>query len=128
MRAALAILLLAVPALAADELADNLAGEWTFGASNTNAVAGHGRLTAAFSADGELTLLAWPGPSGPDQLLYFSSNDEDARTQPRMGAQEGMGSRLGLLVTTQSGTALTWLRDWPHDQGYTQPDAPVPVT
>ena len=49
--------------------------EHIFGASNTNAVAGHGGLTAGFSADGDLTLLSWPGPTFADQLAYLSSKD-----------------------------------------------------
>lgn len=109
---------------AADELRDNLVGEWTFGVSNTNAVAGHGRLTAAFAEDGELTVLAWPGPSGPSQVQYIGMNGEDARSLPHMGAQDGMGARIGLVVDGQ----LAWLRDFPHAQAYSQPDAPVPVT
>jgi hypothetical protein len=121
-------LALAPAARGADELNDNLLGELTLGISNTNAVAGHGRLTAGFSADGDLTVLSWPGPSFADQLLYFTSNDPDARALPRFGALDGMGSRIGLLVTTPSGVTLTWLRDWPAAQGYSQPDAAVPVT
>ncbi|MGZ6142106.1 MAG: hypothetical protein ACXWLM_02150, partial [Myxococcales bacterium] len=110
--------------LAADELRDNLVGEWTFGVSNTNAVAGHGRLTAAFAEDGELTVLAWPGPSGPSQVQYIGMNGEEARQLAHMGAADGMGARIGLIV---DGTLL-WLRDFPHTQTYSQPDAPVPVT
>src|SRR5512141_2025183 len=64
--------------------------EHMLGASNVNAVAGHGALTAGISADGDLTVLAWPGPSFADQLAYISSNDLDVRSQPHFGADAGM--------------------------------------
>lgn len=101
-----------------------------FGASNTNAVAGHGRLTAAFSADGDLTVLAWPSPSLYDQLCYISSNAADAKQQLHHGAHPGMGSFIGLWVTTAAGSSLTWLRDkaWTHTQRYRRSDGAVPVT
>jgi hypothetical protein len=104
--------------------------EHIFGASNTNAVAGHGGLTAGISVDGDLTVLSWPGPSFADQLQYLSSNDLDVRTKPHLGALDGMGSYVGLLVTTAQGTQLVWLRDaaFAHVQRYTQPDAPVVET
>jgi hypothetical protein len=105
--------------------------EHLLGASNTNAVAGHGGLTAGVSADGDLSVLSWPGPSFADQLNYVSSNDLAVRDLPHLGADDGMGSYLGLLVTTAAGTSLVWLRDasaFSHTQRYTQPDAPVPET
>lgn len=98
--------------------------EHIFGASNTNAALGHGALTAGVSADGDLTVLSWPSPSFADQLAYVASNDLDVRSRPRMGAAAGMGSFVGLLV----GTELVWLRDLPHTQRYTRPDAPVAET
>jgi hypothetical protein len=101
--------------------------EHMLGASNTNAVAGHGALTAGVSVDGDLTVLSWPGPSFADQLAYVSGNDLDVRSRPHLGADDGMGSYVGLLVTTAQGTSLVWLRDatFAHTQRYTQPDAPV---
>lgn len=104
--------------------------EHIFGASNTNAVAGHGGLTAGFSPDGDLTLLSWPGPSFADQIAYVAANDLDVRSQPHVGAKDGMGAYLGLLVTTARGAQLAWLRDpaFTHAQQYTQPDAPVVQT
>jgi hypothetical protein len=104
--------------------------EHLLGASNVNAVAGHGGLTAGISADGDLTVLAWPGPGYADHLAYVASNALDVRTKPHLGALDGMGSYLGLIVTTQGGAQLTWLRDapWQASQGYSKPDAPVPVT
>lgn len=104
--------------------------EHLFGASNTNAVAGHGALTAGISADGDLTVLSWPSPSYYDQLAYIASNDLDVRSEPHLGALDGMGSYVGLIVDDGSGPALTWLRatEWTHSQGYTKDDAPVPVT
>src|SRR5579859_8178882 len=85
--------------------------EHVFGASNVNAVAGHGGLTAGISVDGDLTVLSWPGPSFADQLLYLSSNDLDVRSKPHLGALDGMGSYVGLEVTTAAGHSLVWLRD-----------------
>jgi glycosyl hydrolase family 15 len=104
--------------------------EHTFGATNVNAVVGHGGLTAGISVDGDLTMISWPGPTFADQILYLSSNDLDARSEPHFGALDGMGSYVGLLVTTASGQTLVWLRDssFSHVQGYTQPDAPVVAT
>jgi hypothetical protein len=104
--------------------------EHIFGATNVNAVVGNGGLTAGVSVDGDLTMVAWPGPTFADQMLYLSSNDLDARSEPHFGALDGMGSYLGLLVTTSSGTQLVWLRDasFSHTQSYTTPDAPVVST
>jgi hypothetical protein len=112
---------LVVAALAAQPL-DYV--EKIFGATNVNAVAGHGGLTAGIAADGDLTVLSWPSPGFADQLAYLSSNDADARQRPHFGAPDGMGSYLGLLVAGR----VVWLRDLPHAQRYSQPDAPVPVT
>jgi len=104
--------------------------EHLFGASNTNAVAGHGGLTVGIGAEGDLSVLSWPSPSYYDQLAYISSNALDARSKPHMGALDGMGSYLGLLVESGSGPVLSFFRDaaWTVTQGYTRDDAPVPVT
>jgi hypothetical protein len=125
----LALALAAPSAMAAPPTSIDMM-EHVFGASNVNAVAGHGALTAGISADGDLTVLSWPGPSFADHLAYLSGNDLDVRERPHFGAHDGMGSYLGLLVTTASGTDLVWLRGprFSHTQRYTQPDAPVPET
>lgn len=104
--------------------------EHTFGVSNTNAVTGHGGLTAAFSKDGDLTVLAWPGPGDEDHLAYIGSNDVDAREKPYWGAEPGMGAFIGLRVTTAAGDELTWLREaaWSKSQGYTGGWSVVPWT
>ncbi len=104
--------------------------ERIFGVSNTNAVAGHGGLTAGIAQDGDLSLLSWPSPSYNDQLAYVASNAEGARALPHAGALDGMGSYIGFFITTAQGTTLSFLRDaaWTHAQRYTQADAPVPVT
>ncbi len=104
--------------------------EHIFGASNTNAVAGHGGLTAGISSDGDLSVLSWPGPSFADQLAYLSGNDLDVRSLPHLGAPDGMGSYVGLMLTAGQGPMLVWLRDpaFTHTQAYTQPDAPVVAT
>ena len=123
------LLLAAAPARAeAPTLTDMQ--EHIFGTSNIGAVAGHGGLTAGVSPDGDLTVLSFPGPSFADQLAFLGGNDLDVSTRPHGGAAEGMGSFLGLLVTTAQGTKLSWLRgaDFTSSQRYTQPDAPVPET
>ena len=105
--------------------------EHIFGASNTNAVSGHGGLTVGVSNDGDLSVLSWPGPTFADQLAYVSSNDLDVRDEPHLGALDGMGSYLGLLVTTTAGTKLVWLRDattFTHAQKYVGDDSVVPET
>jgi hypothetical protein len=87
------------------------AQENVFGATNINAVVGHGGLTAGISRDGDVTVLSWPSPSYNDQLAYRSSHALDARSQPRFGALEGAGLFLGLRCDlTGGGTKITWLR------------------
>jgi hypothetical protein len=103
---------------------DNI--EHIFGASNINAVAGHGRLTAGISREGDVSVLTWPTPSCCDQLLYLSSNALDVRTRPHFGALEGMGITLGLTT----GGATHWLHDgsWQITQKYFDDNSLVPVT
>ena len=87
MRVALFALLLAWPAAArADRRIDAI--EHIFGATNVNAICGHGRISVGVSADGDVTVLTWPSPSYSDQLGYVSSNAYDARSRPRLGASE----------------------------------------
>jgi MYXO-CTERM domain-containing protein len=104
--------------------------EHIFGASNVNAATGHGALTAGVSSEGDITVLAWPGPSYADQLAYVAGNDLDVRTQPHLGAKDGMGSFLGLRVATAAGTQLVWLRDpsFVHTQRFSAPTSVVPIT
>ncbi len=108
------------------------AQENVFGATNINAVTGHGRLTAGISRDGDLTVLSWPNPSYTDQLGYITSNALNARDLPRFGAPEGAGSFLGLSCTkTDSESLVTWLRDrtvWDISQDYGPTDGPNPHT
>lgn len=68
------------------------AQENVFGATNIHAVTGHGRIALGVSQDGDLTVLSGPSPSVNDQLTYLSSNDLEARSMPRFGAPEGLGS------------------------------------
>src|SRR5262249_51882881 len=99
MRPAAALLTVALassPARACPELpvspdAPN-AVELELGATNVNAALGNGRLTAAFSKCGELTVLKWPGPSYYNQLDYLTSNAPDARLQPHLGALDDQGA------------------------------------
>jgi hypothetical protein len=107
-------------------------GEHTFGATNINAVTGHGQLAEGVSADGDVTVLSWPSPSYADQLGYISSNAIDARSLPRFGAPEGAGLFLGLLIETDGGgREVSWLRDrsrWQIAQSYGDDDGPNIVT
>lgn len=96
--------------------------EHILGATNIHAISGAGTLTIGVSREGDLTVLTWPSPSYADQLNYVTSNDEDAREQPRFGASEGMGAFGGLVYTTEEGGELrvSWFRDddWSHEIGY----------
>jgi hypothetical protein len=95
--------------------------EYIFGATNVNATTGHGRMSLGVSEDGDVTVLTWPSPSFSDQIAYVSSNALDARTLPRLGAHEGMGVFLGLVVEQAGTRSVTWLRDastWTTSQGY----------
>jgi hypothetical protein len=116
---------------AADSRIDGI--EHIYGATNINAVTGHGRLAAGVSADGDVTVLTWPNPSYCDQLAYLSSNDFHARSLPRLGAPEGAGIFLGLRLKTSGDGApqVTWLRDrstWNIAQSYGDEDGPNVVT
>jgi hypothetical protein len=102
-----------------------------FGATNINAVTGHGRLTVGVSKEGDLTVLSWPGPAYADQLAYLSSNDVDARAQPHFGAPDGAGFFLGLVIETSAGRQVSWLRDkatWSSRQDYGPQNGPNPHT
>src|SRR5262245_36566017 len=91
-----------------------------FGATNVNAALGSGRLTAAYSRCGELTVFKWPGPSYYNHLDYLSSNAPNARILPHLGALAEQGAFPGLFYRTAAGTGFTWLRDdaWVHTQRY----------
>ena len=76
--------------------------------------------------------MSWPSPSYADQLGYLSSNDLEARSLPRLGAPEGAGLFLGLLIEKGDGSReVTWLRDrarWQIDQSYGDDDGANIVT
>ncbi len=67
-----------------------------FGATNVNAITGHGRL--------------------------MTSSALDARDQERFGAPEGAGLFLGLLVDLGDERRLVWLRDLEAGQSYGEGD------
>ncbi|HKA27748.1 MAG TPA: hypothetical protein VKH82_00110 [Candidatus Binatia bacterium] len=101
-----------------------------YGATNVNAALGSGRLTAAFSRCGELTVLKWPGPSYHNQLDYLSSNAVDARTLPHFGALDTQGAFPGIAYRLRSGRrGFSWLRDdgWSHVQHYSADTSDVLV-
>lgn len=98
-----------------------------YGATNVNAVTGHGRMSVGVSSEGDLTVLTWPSPSYSDQLAYVTSNAFDARELPRFGAVEEAGSFLGLYLDLGETSALTWFRDrgtWSVEQDYGPDDGP----
>jgi hypothetical protein len=99
-RPALALLLATTAAAAQPRPVALSAVEHALGASPVRMVAGHGRLSAGVTADGDLAVLTWPSPSCCDQLTHLASNDLDARTRPRTGVREGFGVALGLVVET----------------------------
>ena len=95
--------------------------ERIFGASNVNAITGHGGLSLGVSAHGDLTVMTWPSPSYNDQLSYISSNRDDARLIERFGASPGSGLTLGLVTETDQDLAVSWFRDqsqWELKQSY----------
>jgi hypothetical protein len=124
------LLVIIVPAARAATFIDG--GEHLFGATNINAVTGHGQLAEGVSADGDVTVLSWPTPSYADQLGYISSNAVDARSLPRFGAPEGAGLFLGLLIEKSDGSReVSWLRDrsrWEIAQSYGDDDGVNVVT
>ncbi len=85
--------------------------EHALGASPLHMVAGHGRLSAGITRDGDVAVLTWPSPSCCDQLTHLSTNALDARTQPRTGVREGFGVAMGLVVETAAGTRVEWFHD-----------------
>jgi len=114
----------------ADSVVDAI--EHYLGASNVHAISGNGRLTIGVSKDGDLTVLTWPSPSYTDQLAYVTSNAIDARERPRFGADEGMGARVGLVVSTDGGETrlVLWLADAAPESrsiAYTADDTSVVV-
>lgn len=104
--------------------------EHAFGASPVHMVAGHGRLTAGVTREGDIAVLAWPGASCCDQLTHLASNAIDARSRPRTGVRDGFGISLGLRVHTSAGTRVVWLHDatvFTITAGYTDDRALEPV-
>lgn len=104
--------------------------EQGLGATNITATAGNGRLTAGISPDGDLTVLSWPSPSYWDQLHYITTNAQDARERPRLGAPESAGAFAGVVVREQGAAeeSFSWLRDWERNVTYKQEDVRVVQT
>lgn len=104
--------------------------EHIFGATNINGISGNGGVTVGISKDGDITMLKYPSPSYYDQLNYKTSNAEDARDLKFFGADENMGAFSGLIIYTDSGAELSWLRDsiWAKNQYYNTDDSNILVT
>lgn len=117
----LALVLAATTAAAQPRPVALSAVEHALGASPLHMVAGHGRLSAGITRDGDVAVLTWPSPSCCDQLTHLSTNALDARTQPRTGVREGFGVAMGLVVETATGTRVEWFHDparWRAVAGY----------
>ncbi len=102
-----------------------------FGASNIVATTGNGRLTAAVSPEGGLSVLSWPSPSYYDHLAYIATNDLDARDQHRAGVLDRMGAYGGIVVEGQGGErTVSWFvgEEWTADVTYTAVDSLVVQT
>lgn len=104
--------------------------EHIFGATNINGISGNGGPTVGVSKDGDITMLKYPSPSYYDQLNYKTSNAESARDLKFFGANENMGAFSGLIIYTDSGSELSWLRDsiWVKNQHYNTDDSNILVT
>lgn len=104
--------------------------ELGLGATNIEATTGNSGLTLGVSQDGDVTVFSWPSPSYWDHIHYMTTNDLDARTQPRFGAGEQMGAFAGLAYTTadDSTVQMTWLREWEREVGFSATDTAVVQT
>lgn len=110
--------------------------EHTFGATNINAIAGNGGLTAGVSRKGEITLLRWPSPSFYDQVKYKTAivpvgAGYHARDMKYMGARETMGVFAGIYASKGTEYArMLWFREdeyWKSSQKYLSPDDSIVV-
>lgn len=133
MRLLIVAFLFTVTSLSAPAAAyDAPAIEAFFGASNITAVTGNGRLTAAVSPEGDLSVLSWPSPSYFDHLQYVASNQKEVRNLRRAGALNGMGIHSGLVLEFDSGSQeVTWLNDlssWSAGTSYSAVDGLVVET
>ncbi len=102
--------------------------ETMFGATNIYGIAGEGGLTAAFSKEGELTVLRWPNPSFYELLNYITSNFSDAREMPHLGASSYMGGFGGVIFYHRGKRYVSELRnssDWRVETTYLSPDAEI---
>ncbi len=104
--------------------------ELGLGATNIEATTGNSGLTIGVSQDGDMTVFSWPSPSYWDHIHYMTTNDPDAREQPRFGAGEQMGAFAGLAYTTidDSTVQMSWLREWDREVAFTQMDTAVVQT
>jgi hypothetical protein len=110
----------AVPARA--DLGDAAEFEYLLGATDINAAIGNGGATAAFSSQGELTVLRWPSPSYYQHVDFVTALGRDARTQPHFGARDNQGSFAGVYVEPGG---FAWARDagWTAKQQYAADDS-----
>jgi len=120
----IAALLIAAAPAHADDVAYF---EHLLGATDINAAIGNGGATAAFSSQGELTVLRWPSPSYYQHVDFKSSNALDARAQPHFGAADNQGSFAGVFV---SPGGFSWARDagWTATQVYSADDSNQVIT
>ena len=86
-----------------------------FGATNIYGHVGNSSVAAGFSEQGEMTVFHWPSPSYFEHLCYLSSNVENARELPYLGAHPAMGSFAGMAVNEGKGWEVYWFRDEPFE-------------
>jgi hypothetical protein len=106
--------------------------EHQFGATDVNAAIGNGRVSAAFSSQGELTVLRWPSTTYYQHVSFQTSTATNARQLPHFGARDDMGSFAGVYVAPGPGgtPAFAWARDtgWTVTQSYAADDSNQLVT
>ncbi len=102
--------------------------ELMFGATNIYGIVGDGYTTAAFSEEGDLTVLRWPNPSYYELLNYITSNSPDARQLPHLGAKDNMGGFGGLVLYVNDQKIVTEFRDrnfWKINTNYLSTDTDI---
>ncbi len=77
-----------------------------FGPTDVNAASGNMGLSAAFNAEGTVTVFKWPNPSYYDHIRYMT----ESRDKPLMGAFPNEGAFAGVYWETPAEKGFSWLR------------------
>ena len=101
--------------------------EALYGATNIRAAVGNGTITAAYSENGEMTVLRWPNPTFHEHLQYETAGGDNGWALQFMGAAENDGAFEGVVIGNESG--VSWLRDppWKAEVRYGGDDVDVVV-